>query len=105
MLLHRQSSLVLPYMGNSLRKGLFGHASSEDSDQTAHSRSLIRILAGQILDRQGCKSLFMLTTKTDQIAWIRRLVSVFTGKTLQEGGTFSHVGAHMSVPATKMFAR
>ena len=30
-------------------------APSEDSDQTAHSRSLIRIFTGRILDRQGCK--------------------------------------------------
>ena len=28
---------------------------SEDSDQTAHSRSLIRIFTGRILDSQGCK--------------------------------------------------
>ena len=30
-------------------------APSEDSDQTAHSRSLIRIFTGRILDSQGCK--------------------------------------------------
>ena len=30
-------------------------AASEDSDQPAHSRSLIRILSGRILDSQGCK--------------------------------------------------
>ena len=30
-------------------------APSEDSDQTAHSRSLIRIFSGHILDSQGCK--------------------------------------------------
>ena len=29
--------------------------SSEDSDQTAHSRSLIRIFTGRILDSKGCK--------------------------------------------------
>ena len=29
--------------------------SSEDSDQTAHLRSLIRIFTGRILDSQGCK--------------------------------------------------
>ena len=28
---------------------------SEDSDQPAHSRSLIRIFTGRILDSQGCK--------------------------------------------------
>ena len=30
-------------------------APSEDSDQTAHSRSLIRIFTGRILDNQRCK--------------------------------------------------
>ena len=30
-------------------------APSEDSDQLAHSRSLIRIFTGRILDSQGCK--------------------------------------------------
>ena len=30
-------------------------ALSEDSDQTAHSRSLIRIFTGRILDSQGCE--------------------------------------------------
>ena len=30
-------------------------APSEDSDQPALSRSLIRIISGRILDRQGCK--------------------------------------------------
>ena len=30
-------------------------APSEDSDQTAHSRSLIRIFTGRNLDSQGCK--------------------------------------------------
>ena len=29
-------------------------APSEDSDQTAHSRSLIRIFTGRNLDSQGC---------------------------------------------------
>ena len=31
------------------------YAPSEDSDQTAHSRSLIRIFTGRILDSEGCK--------------------------------------------------
>ena len=30
-------------------------APSEDSDQPVHSRSLIRIFTGHILDREGCK--------------------------------------------------
>ena len=32
---------------------------TEDSDQPAHSRNLIRIFTGRILDSQGCKVLFM----------------------------------------------
>ena len=31
------------------------YAPSEDSDQPAHSRSLIRIFTGRILDSPGCK--------------------------------------------------
>ena len=33
----------------------FGSALSEDSDQHMHSRSLIKIFTGRILDRDGCK--------------------------------------------------
>ena len=40
-------------------------APSEDSDQPAHSRSLIKILTGRILDSQGCK--FPLSEQRRQI--------------------------------------
>ena len=40
------------------------YAPCEDSDQRAHSRSLIRIFTCHILDSQGCKDFFMRTTKT-----------------------------------------
>ena len=39
-------------MDHNVRKRTFGHAPSEDSDQTAHLRSLIRILTGCILENQ-----------------------------------------------------
>ena len=42
-------------MNRIVRKLTFGRVPSEDSDQPAHSRSLIRILAMRILDSQGCK--------------------------------------------------
>ena len=46
-------------MCRNVRKRTFGrirtYAPSEDSDQTAHSRSLIRIFTERILDSQGCK--------------------------------------------------
>ena len=37
---------------------------SEDSDQPAHSRSLIRIFAGHITDGQRCNVSFMRTILT-----------------------------------------
>ena len=42
-------------------------APSEDSDQTAHVRSLIRIFTGRISDSQ-MQSFSMRTMKTDQTA-------------------------------------
>ena len=38
---------------------------SQDSDKPPHSRSLMRIFTGHILDSLGC-SFFMQTRKTDQ---------------------------------------
>ena len=49
-------------------------ASSEDSDQPAHSHSLIRIFPGFIFEKLRMQSLFMRTTTTDQIAWMRCLI-------------------------------
>ena len=48
---------------------------SEDSDQTAHSRSLIRIFTERILDSEGCK----YNDYSDLTAWMRRLIRVFVG--------------------------
>ena len=41
-------------MGRKVRKRTPSEDSSEDSDQPAHSRSLIRIFTGRILDSKGC---------------------------------------------------
>ena len=50
-------------------------APSDDSDHTAHSRSLIRIFTGRILDSQECKiSFFADNEDSDQTAWMRRLI-------------------------------
>ena len=41
---------------------------SEDSDQTAHSRSLIRIFTGRILDSQFCKTSSYVNEDSGQTA-------------------------------------
>ena len=44
-------------MNRNVRKYTFGHVRAcEDSDQPAHSRSLIRIFTRRILDSQGCQA-------------------------------------------------
>ena len=55
-----KKTLICPhihaYIGAAIKKTcLRTSAFSEDSDQPAHSRSLIRIFTGRILDSQGCK--------------------------------------------------
>ena len=49
----------------------------EDSDQPAHSRRLIRIFTGHILDSQGCKGFYADNEGSDQTARMRRLICVF----------------------------
>ena len=66
---------------------------SEDSDQTAHLRSLIRIFTGLILESQGCKASsciqWRLWSKSFHVhvdfdlRWAHML-----------GGKFSHIVAH-----------
>ena len=45
----------LLHLSRNVRKRTSGHAPSEDSDQPAHSRSLIRIFTGRIFYSQGYK--------------------------------------------------
>ena len=52
-------------------------APSEDSDQTAHSRSLIRILTGHSLDGQECKFSSYVWCASQKV-WILTLRLVFT---------------------------
>ena len=49
------------------------YAPSEDSDQTAHPRSLIRIFPGRILDNKDAK-LLHTDEDSDQTARMRRLI-------------------------------
>ena len=49
------SEYLLLYESQHQKTYLWISAPSEDSDQTAHSRSLIRIFTGRILDSHGCK--------------------------------------------------
>ena len=42
-------------MSRNVKKLTYGRAPREYSDQTARSRSLIRIFTGRILDSQGCR--------------------------------------------------
>ena len=49
-------------------------APSEDSDQPARSRSLIRILTGRILDSQGCDVKYADNEVSDQTSRMRRLI-------------------------------
>ena len=58
-------------------------APSEDSDQTAHSRSLIRIFNGPILAKEAT---FLHADNEDyeQTVRTRRLIWVFVGRTFQK---------------------
>ena len=66
-------------------------AHSEDSDQTAHSRSLIRTFTGRTLDRQECRiqNFFMRTTKTLIRLRMRRLIWVVVGRFVVRRHVFS----------------
>ena len=52
------------HLGHNFRKRNFGRAPSEDSDQPAHSRSLIRIFTGAFWIATDTKVFFMRTMKT-----------------------------------------
>ena len=57
-------------MSENVRSRMCAHAPSEDSDQPAHARSLIRIFTGHILDSQRCKVfLSMRATKILIAVW------------------------------------
>ena len=52
-------------------------APNEDSDQPAHSRSLIRILIGRILDSQECtQQAHDVNTTSPQMTLIQRRINV-----------------------------
>ena len=57
---------------------------SEDSDQLAHSRSLIRIFTGSIMDSQGCKFFHVDNEDSDQTARMRRLIWVIAVRTCKK---------------------
>ena len=55
-----------PFEPQSQKTYLLTYASSEDSDQTTHSRSLIITFTGRILDNQGCEVLRADNENSDQ---------------------------------------
>ena len=59
-------------------------APSEDSDQPAHSRSLIRIFTGRILDSHWCWVSSCGHRNYDQTSQMRWLIWVFVGRTCQK---------------------
>ena len=60
-------------------------APSEDSDQPAHSRSLIRIFAWCIWITKDAKLLHTDNEASDQTVRMRRLIWVFVGRTCHKG--------------------
>ena len=77
-------------------------APSEDSDQPAHLRSLIRIFPWRSLDSQGCKDLFKRTKKPlirlcACAGWFESLLGTHVRKYV------SHVKADMDVNTGKRF--
>ena len=77
-------TVLLPYEPLRQKTYLRACAPSEDSDQTAHSRSLIRIFTGRILNSQGCNFLRSDNEDSNQTALMRRLIWVFGGCTCQK---------------------
>ena len=72
------------------------YAPSEDSDQPAHSRSLIRIFRGHFLDSQGCN----VSLRGHRILWsdcTSAQAELRLRWTLRSEGTFSHVAVHFCI--------
>ena len=80
--------MVQKYVPQCQKTYIRTYAPSEDSDQTAHSRSLIRIFTGHSLDSQGCQ-----VSSSEQLTMIR-LCGYAGWSESSLGGTFSHVAAH-----------
>ena len=84
------SQVSAKQMSHKIRKRSVEHMRpSEDSDQPAHSRSLIRILTACSLNSQECNLFFMRTTKTDQTAHYAQADLSLRWANLSEG-TLSH---------------
>ena len=68
----------------------------EDSDLSLHSRGLIRIFTGRVLDRQGCK--IATYSDSDQFLGIKhfRIYLGEGGADISEG-TFSHVATQSCI--------
>ena len=100
---HLHLSLVKHNLTRRQKMYLRTCAPTEDSDQPAHSRSLIRILIGWDLDSQGCiknlqgffmrTSFFMRKTKTDQVAGMLSLALSLRWAHMWKG-TFSRWGSN-----------
>ena len=73
------------FQAQSQKTNLRTCAPSEDSDQPAHSRRLIRIFAERILDSRWCKNILYAGNKySDQSVRMRWPILVFTGRTRQK---------------------
>ena len=68
------------------------YAPSEDSDQPAHSRSLIWILTWRISDSQGCKAFDEDNKDSNQTVRMRILIWGFVER--MSAGTFSDFTVH-----------
>ena len=89
------------HLKRDVRKNILDMSPSEDSDQPAHSHSLMRIFTERILDNQGCK--------VSSSSWSpRRLIRLHVcarwfesslGTCQNAEGTFSHVAVHFIVTA------
>ena len=81
MLSFNAIKLVHIYLSHNFKKRTIRRSPSEDSNQPAHSRILIRIFTGHILNSRGCKKFFMRKTNTDRVTQICKLISAFVGRT------------------------
>ena len=86
---------VYMYLRHNVRKRTFGYVPpSEDSDQPVHSRRLIRIFTGCILDSHCCKVFFMRTTNSHQSAQAE--LSLYLAHMSES--TFSHIAIYLFSP-------
>ena len=86
--LYKCYKFLLYMKSRNAKKRSFWHfemcTQQRDSDQTAHSRSLIRIFTVRIRIDKGAKFLHADNEDSEQAARMRRLIWVFVGRTWQK---------------------